>query len=221
MRYGELHRSLREDPGEAARWAGRTLSRIASGSLAVEGVLHPLGFLCLPLERSGRTGVCLHLWSPELPPPAPTTSPWHCHSWDLLSLLLYGRLGNLLGELSELSGPGGTHQAEDEGGLRVFEVDSRDGTDELRATDRTVRVSPAFGGSYTRGDVYTLPAGVFHRTVVTGEAATVALGTERPGGRDLSLGPPGLGRHRVNRRREGAGRTARLARRAAELLQED
>ncbi|WP_106398570.1 hypothetical protein [Actinocorallia populi] len=214
MRYGELHRRLREGSGsrEVAGWAARTLSRVASGSLDVAGVLHPLGFLCLPVERSGRTGVCLHLWSPELPPPASTTSAWHCHSWSLLSLLLYGRLGNELGELGE---------PEEGTGMRVFEVLSRDGVDELRATPRTVRVSPVDGGTYTRGDVYTLPAGVFHRTVVAGEAATVALGAEHPGLRDLSLGPLGLGGHRVRRRRQGAGRTARLARRAAELLQED
>lgn len=214
MRYGKLRRRLREGSGseDAVRWAARTLIRIAEGSLEVEGVLHPLGFLCLPLERSGRTGVCLHLWSPELPPPAPTTSAWHCHSWDLLSLMLYGRLDNLLGRLGGRGGDGA--------GLRVFEVISRDGVDELRATDRTVRVSPFFGGSYTRGDVYALPAGVFHRTLVTGEAATVALGADRSGGRDLSLGPPGLGGHRVRRRREDPARTVRLARRAAELLQE-
>ncbi|MEO3783557.1 hypothetical protein ABGB12_09515 [Actinocorallia sp. B10E7] len=210
MRYGELHRRLREGSGaeEVAGWAGRTLGLIASGSLPAEGVLHPLGFLCLPIERSRGTGVCLHLWSPELPPPASTTSSWHCHSWDLLSLLLHGRLSNMLGDLDD--GPD----------LRVFEVLSRDDVDELRPTDRTVRVSPSDGGAYTRGDVYALSAGIFHRTAVAGEAVTVALGAERPGGHDLSLGPPGLGGHRTRRRRSGAAQTVRLARRAAELLQE-
>lgn len=210
MRYGELYRRLREGAGfhEVAGWASMTLARIASGDLPVEGVLHPLGFVCLPIERSGGTGVCLHLWSPELPPLPATTSAWHCHSWDLLSLLLYGRLSNVLGEIH------------DGAELRVFEVLSRDGTDELRATDRTVRVSPSGGGVHAPGGVYALPAGVFHRTVVAGEAATVALGAERPGGRDLSLGPPGLGGHRVRRRRGGAAQTSRLARRATELLQE-
>ncbi|WP_344453033.1 hypothetical protein [Actinocorallia aurantiaca] len=210
MRYRELHRRLTEGSGtgEVAGWAARTLELVASGSLPAEGVLHPLGFVCLPVER-GDGGVCLHLWSPELPPPSPTTSAWHCHSWDLLSLLLHGRLSNVLGRL------------DDGADLRVFEVLSRDGTDELRPTDRTVRVSAADGGTYTRGGVYTLPAGVFHRTVVAGEAVTVVLGAQRPGGHDLSLGPPGLGRHRVRRGRDDPARTVRLARRAAELLQED
>ncbi|MDX6742991.1 hypothetical protein [Actinocorallia sp. A-T 12471] len=209
MRYADLHRlcatGSAPEVGQVTSWAGRTLADASAGR--IEGVLHPLGFLCLPVERHAGTGVCLHLWSPELPPAPTTTSLWHCHSWELLSLLLYGTLHNTLASLAE--GPD----------LRVFRVVSAPDGDTLHATDRTVRAEPSQGRTFTRGEVYRLPAGSFHRTDVTGETATVALGADRAGGHDMSLGPPGLRSHRVRRRRGDPRQTARLARRAADLLQ--
>ncbi|GAB2817567.1 hypothetical protein GCM10022221_14270 [Actinocorallia aurea] len=205
MRYAELHRRCEAGSApEIARWAHGVLTDASEGG--IDGVLHPLGFLCLPVERTSGTGVCVHLWSPELPPAPSTTSLWHCHSWDLLSLLLYGTLRNTLAGLAD--GPD----------LRVFRVVSAAGGDTLEATARTVRAEPSDGGTFTRGDVYRLPAGAFHRTEVAGEAATVALGADRPGGHDLTLGAPDLRSHRVRRRRGDPRQTARLARRAAELL---
>ncbi|ROO84038.1 hypothetical protein EDD29_1550 [Actinocorallia herbida] len=205
MRYAELHRLCSAGPApEVARWAHETLTEASAGR--IEGVLHPLGFLCLPVERHSGTGVCLHLWSPELPPAPSTTSLWHCHSWELLSLLLYGGLRNTLATLAD--GPD----------LRVFRVVSAPDGDTLEATDRTVRAVPSDGGTFTRGAVYRLPAGSFHRTEVTGETATVALGADRTGAHDLTLGAPGLRSHRVRRRRGDPRQTARLARRAADLL---
>lgn len=210
MRYGELSRRLREGSGPplVADWAGDLLASVASGGRDVPAVRHPLGFLCLPLERSGRLGVCVHVWSPELPPPQAVTSPWHCHSWDLLSLVLYGRIRNEVADVTD----------DEAGELKVFEVASSDGVDDLRATGRTVRAVTSDGGTFGTGEVYDLPAGVFHQTVADGEAATVALGAERTGGQDLSLGPPDLPAHRMRRLPSPAAETSRLAGRAAQLL---
>ncbi|GAA3233465.1 hypothetical protein [Actinocorallia longicatena] len=206
MRYGELYRRMRDGTTapDVPMWAREVLLEAAAGRISA--IRHPLGFLCLPVERTGRHGVCVHVWSPDLPASPPATSTWHCHSWDLTSLLLYGRLGNVLARVA------------DGRDYRVFEVASRDDADELKATSRTVRAVPSDGGTFGAGEVYALPSGVFHRTVTEGEAATVALGAERVSGRDLTLGPLDLSGHRSRRVASPPGETARLARRAADLV---
>ncbi|MEO5875245.1 MAG: hypothetical protein ABIS86_12590, partial [Streptosporangiaceae bacterium] len=157
--------------------------------------------------RTGRHGVCLHLWSQDVAPLA-TTSQIHCHSWDLVSYVLYGRLRNVVTR---------TGEGRD---LRVFEVLSRGDTDELRATGRTVRAVRGEAAAHGPGDIYSLPAGTFHSTLLeTGpDAATVALGVESPVSRDLSLGPLDLRPHQVRRMRCEPAETVRAARRAAALL---
>ena len=209
MRYEELY--LRMHDGTASSsipaWAGRVLSEVATGATPISAVRHPLGFLCLPIERTGRLGVCLHLWSPDVAPLA-TTSQIHCHSWDLVSHVLYGRLRNITTR---------TGEGRD---LRVFEVLSRGDTDELRATPRTVKAVSGETATHGPGEVYSLPAGVFHSTLLDAgpNAATVALGVESPIGRDLSLGTLDLRSHQVRRMRCGPAETARAAHRAAALL---
>jgi hypothetical protein len=209
MRYEELY--LRMHNGTAApsipAWAGQVLREIAAGVTPISAVRHPLGFLCLPIERTGRLGVCLHLWSPDVAPLA-TTSQIHCHSWDLVSHVLYGRLRNITTR---------TGEGRD---LRVFEVLSRGDTDELRATPRTVKAVRGETATHGPGDVYALPAGVFHSTLLDAgpDAATVALGVESPIGRDLSLGALDLRSHQVRRTRCEPTVTTRAARRAADLL---
>ncbi|MGH3838491.1 MAG: hypothetical protein ACRDSF_22770, partial [Pseudonocardiaceae bacterium] len=67
--------------------------------------------------------------------------------------------------------------------------------------------------------IYSLAAGVFHTTVVRGEAATVALGSSRPGIMDLSLGGIDRKTHRVRRQRCDRDETAHAARIVAERLE--
>ncbi|MCW2914441.1 MAG: hypothetical protein JWN52_2509 [Actinomycetia bacterium] len=211
--YGEIVRGTARDslPG----WALGVLEDVATGKRMIEAIRHPLGFLCLPVERRGQLGVCLHLWSPLLAHADTTTSQVHCHSWELISFVLYGRLSNVLAAIGE----GTTH--------RVFEVISHGDLDEIRATERTVRYVPGAAQTHRAGDTYTLPAGVFHSTVVEAghEAATVALGRTGMAGcghgpisGDLSLGPPGTPSHRVGRQRCDAAETARTARLSAKRL---
>ncbi|GGP76380.1 hypothetical protein [Streptosporangium pseudovulgare] len=261
MRYQELYEEMTGGRGgEALRgWAGRVLRDIASGASPVAGVRHPLGFLCLPLERTGEYGVCLHIWSGALPRAASTTSQIHCHSWDLVSHVLYGRVENVRADVGDAGGGagddagdgaagatggipghageatggnGGTpgHAGEATGGgggttvppgatHRVFEVVSDAGGDRVLPTPRTVRCAPGVSEVYGPGETYTLPAGVFHSSVVPGgETATIALGHGRPGRSDLSLGPLGLGAHLVPRHRCDARETARAALHAAGRL---
>ncbi|MFG1752504.1 hypothetical protein [Streptosporangium sandarakinum] len=243
MRYQELYEEMTGGRGgEALRgWAGRVLRDIASGASPVAGVRHPLGFLCLPLERTGEYGVCLHIWSGALPRAASTTSQIHCHSWDLVSHVLYGRVENVRADVGDAGGGAGDGAAGAAGGTpghageaaagdggttvppgathRVFEVVSDAGGDRILPTPRTVRCAPGVSEVYGPGETYTLPAGVFHSSVVPGgETATIALGHGRPGRSDLSLGPLGLGAHLVPRHRCDARETARAALHAAGRL---
>ncbi|WP_327583082.1 hypothetical protein OHA25_45465 [Nonomuraea sp. NBC_00507] len=187
MSYHGVHRLLRE--GRARSWALEVLAG------PVTAVRHPLGFVCLPLERDGARGgegVCLHLWSDSLAHAESTTSQIHCHSWDLVSHVLYGQMRNVHAVVSD-AGADATH--------RVFEVVSGADGDHISPTGRTVRHATGLVEVFGPGDTYTLPSGRFHSSVVPegGEAATIALGRGRPGSRDLSLGPLGAGPHHVSR----------------------
>ncbi|WP_243725960.1 hypothetical protein [Actinomadura rubrisoli] len=210
MRYEEIRGEI--VAGTAARtlpgWAGRVVEDIAAGRSPVPAVRHPLGFLCLPVERSGDLGVCLHIWTPEVTPAPSTTSPVHCHSWELLSFVLYGTVRNVRMDVDET--PGKATQ-------QVFEVVSRGDVDELRATGRAVRYAPGRSTTHRTDESYSLPAGVFHSTLIEDgqDAATVALGRQTPVSGDLSLGPLDATTHRVHRLRSDPGDSARALRRSA------
>ncbi|MGW2154078.1 hypothetical protein [Nonomuraea sp. NPDC001699] len=183
--------------GQARSWALGVLR----GSARPRAVRHPLGFVCLPLEREGGEGVCLHLWSDSLKHAESTTSQIHCHSWDLVSHVLYGQVRNVHAVVTD-AGSDATH--------RVFEVVSGADGDRILPTGRTVRHATGLVELFGPGDTYTLSADRFHSSVVPegGEAATIALGRGRPGSRDLSLGPLGAGGHHVPREPLDAEETA-------------
>lgn len=193
MSYRDVRRIV--TAGQAREWALEALERPLSA------VRHPLGFVCLPLERDGDEGVCVHLWSASLAHAESTTSQIHCHSWDLFSHVLYGQIRNVHVNVTD-AGEQATH--------RVFEVVSDASGDRISPTGRTVRHATGLVEVFGPGDTYTLPAGRFHSSVVPegGEAATVALGRGRPGSHDLSLGPLDAGPHRVSRQPLDPGETA-------------
>lgn len=222
MKYEEIRGEIRA--GTAARtlpaWARGVLGGILDGIAAdggprVPAVRHPLGFLCLPVERSGGLGVCLHLWTPEVRPAPSTTSAVHCHSWDLLSFVLYGTVRNVRMDVQEAAG-----EAAGGAARQVFEVVSEGDVDELRATGRAVRCSPRRSTAHRTGESYTLPAGVFHSTLIEDgmDAATIALGRQIPGGGDLSLGPLGTPTHSVRRSRSDFADTVRALRRSVRRI---
>lgn len=183
--------------GRARQWALKALSDLGG----VTPVHHPLGFVCLPLERDGDEGVCLHLWSGALSHAHTTTSQIHCHSWDLVSHVLYGQVRNVHAVVRDAAG-GATH--------RVFEVVSGGDGDHIHPTGRTVRHSTGLVEVFGTGQTYTLAAGRFHSSVIPegGEAATIALGRGRSGSNDLSLGPLDTTGHHVARQPLDAGETA-------------
>ncbi|MEU4543647.1 hypothetical protein [Nonomuraea dietziae] len=203
------HRAVHEEilRGGARQWALKVLADLGG----LRAVRHPLGFVCLPLERDGGEGVCLHLWSAAFPAADTTTSQIHCHSWDLVSHVLYGQVRNVHAVVEEADGDA-TH--------RVFEVISDAGGDRIEPTSRTVRHRTGLVETFGRGETYTLSAGRFHSSVVPehGEAATIALGRVRAGSHDLSLGPLDTPAHHITRGHLDAAQTARAARLIAEHL---
>ncbi|MEV0820498.1 hypothetical protein [Nonomuraea rubra] len=182
--------------GEARAWALAELSRPD-----LTAVRHPLGFVCLPLEREGGEGVCLHLWTDSLAHAESTTSQIHCHSWDLVSHVLYGQVRNVHARVDD---------ARDQATHRVYEVVSGADGDRISPTSRTVRHTTGLVEVFGPGDTYTLAADRFHSSVVPegGEAATIALGRGRPGSHDLSLGPLSGRSHHVSRQPLDAGERA-------------
>lgn len=203
-------------------WAIDTLRCVADESRPLRAVQHPLGFTCLPVERVGRDGVCVHLWSPWIDRAAPTTSPVHAHCWELTSYALLGRLDNQVMDVGDARDGvvSWASLADGRGLYRVLDVSSRREADELVPTDRFVHCWPGQRQAVRAGDVYSVPAGVFHATDVPAgtEAATVALGRLVPGAPDCSLGPPGSGPHQVRRRVCDADQTAAIARAIVDQL---
>jgi hypothetical protein len=190
--YDAIHRVM---TGQAAaeavpRWTLDALDEVADGRSELRAVRHPLGFLCLPLERAGERGVCVHVWSDRLASADATTSTTHAHSWDLLSYVLFGTLRNeRVTVVDEPETP--TH--------RLCEISSDPGGDQITPTFRLVRRAGSVGEVHHQGDVYRLPAGIFHDTITEGETATVALGSGRPGAVDFALGDLETGTHRIRR----------------------
>jgi hypothetical protein len=205
MQYANIDDAIRRGTATdwVPRWALELLREIASGRRELTAVRHPLGFLCIPAQRKGGHGVCVHLWTPAMRPTV-TTSQVHSHSWDLTSYVLYGTLHNQRIRVFEAPGMA-TH--------RIFEVRSHGDVDELHATARLVACAPELVSEHAAGCVYLLPAGEFHATVVPDaqEVATVVLGRNRSHAADLSVGPLHTSSHMVTRPRCNARETARAA----------
>ncbi|HEY3896421.1 MAG TPA: hypothetical protein VGL88_13765 [Pseudonocardiaceae bacterium] len=209
--YGSFHRAMRDGTAGQAipQWVSDLLGQIARDGTGVAGVRHPLGFVCLPVERTGGVGICVHVWSDSLPRASPTTSMVHAHSWDLVSYVLYGHVRNEVIDIID---------APQDAAYRVFEIRSGRDIDEVRETPRLVRYEIRTTELNNQGDVYALAAGEFHTTAVHGEAATVALGSARRGATDLSLGGIHRKTHRVRRHYCDHHETAHTARVVTERL---
>ena len=215
-------------------WAARTLRAVADGRHPLRAVIHPLGFTCLPIERAGRDGVCVHLWSPRTggAVPATSVSVIHAHCWALTSYALLGELENSLMTVADVvpaqcppaaltpaaAGPASPPASPV---YQVLRVRSQGDIDELSPTPRLVHCRESRRELITAGDTYDIPAGVFHATDVAAEAETVtiALGRMVAGIADLSLAPAGAVGHQVRRRRCDQDRTAATARHVLDRLQ--
>jgi hypothetical protein len=211
MNYTSLEHAIQE-PALQLSITGECremLFEIIDGRMPIAAVRHPLGFFCLPVLRDGDHGICLHLWTSRLPGAEPATSIVHCHSWDLVSFVLYGRVTHTLFSVDDdASGP-----------EWVFEVHSRGDVDEIVPTSRRVRSRRRNPQVTEPGNSYRLAGGQFHTSVAErgAEAATLVLGRTRDTA-DLSISGPDTHRHEIRRRRCSSGETSQIARIALEHL---
>lgn len=184
------------------------LEPIASGESPLCAVRHPLGFTCLPVLRDGIYGICIHLFGERRTPVRMSVSPFHCHSWDLLSHILYGVIGNQHVTVV----PGNTY--------RVFDTRTTASGDRLLPTEQTVDATAGPPDYWTAGTSYELAAGLFHASTVAGRApaATVVLGLHHPDKPDLTLGALDTPEHRMTRRLHSRAETISLARTALDRL---
>jgi hypothetical protein len=216
LRPGDHKQATEATRTAVTNWAINALESIADGCRPLLAVRHPLGFTCLPVERDGGDGVCVHLWSTRVDQARPTTSPFHTHCWELISYALFGRLDNRVMEVGDAREGivSWASLADGRGLYRVLDVRTQKETDELVPTVRYVHCWPDQRQAVQAGDVYSVPAGVFHATDVPAgtEAATVALGRLVPGAPDCSLGSLETDRHEVRRRLYDADETAAIAR---------
>lgn len=215
--YGKLSNSIAAGSAypEVSTWAVDKLRKVVAGHSPLRAVSHPLGFVCLPLERSGQFGVCLHFWTPATPDGAGlTTSQIHAHSWELESCVLYGELWNQRFQVQDaVVAASGNLRAPGNSVCRVVEVRSQDGTDELLPTERIVGYAPEQPTVVRTGESYSLPAEAFHVTWVDArsEVVTVALGKTVEGARNQSLGPLNSTAHTVRRQYMSVTETVTLA----------
>jgi hypothetical protein len=199
-----LHRAI-------PRWAAAVLCEVVAGRGDVTAVRHPIGFICLPLERTVEHGVCVHLWIDRLVRARATTSTTHSHSWDLISFVLCGMLCNELIEVTD--GPLGAR-------WRVFEVGSGPDGDEIRRTARLV---------HTRTRAASCTAAVTctpcRPACSTGRWRTARQrlsrsATGNPDATGLTLGDVDIATHRVRRHLCDRDETMHVASTVAERLAE-
>lgn len=177
------------EPGDARSiraLAQAVFDQILAGERAVQAVDHPLDFVCIPIVRTPRFGVCGHIWSHEH-----AASTIHSHSWHLHSEVILGAIANEV--FPAIARPGGGHE--------VVRVDSVGLTDRLIPTGLSVELRDPAIDVYRAGDSYTLEAGTFHRSLPVSPALTLTLirATILTGHHDqIVAGPPS--RTRTTRR---------------------
>src|SRR5215813_9920923 len=168
--------ALRDGDVAAVRlWTLNTLPEIIPEHLPAPAIQHPLGFACLPLHRSDEHGICLHVWEEN---GGYTDHIVHAHSWDLWSYVFRGAIFNEIVRVDD--------EAENPV-KRVYEVASGGRKDQIRATERLVKYVRSYVQEIRPGQMYRLPAGMFHRSWHRGLTATIVLGEHQKGLSNLAL----------------------------------
>ena len=156
--------------------------RMLTGQRVAEAVAHPLEFVCIPIVRTRRSGVCGHIWCDSRGSPT-----IHAHSWHLYSEVVAGAVTN---EVFRVAG-------RPDGEYRVVNIHSEDMIDRITPTGRNVRVDGGTAEVWRGGESYTLGANTFHRStpVPGGSVMTLVRATMLAGHHDRVLvRPPSLPR---------------------------
>ncbi len=193
---GQLDTALRRTAPEAlAELASvsRLILECVAGGANLSAVYHPLGFVSVPLAKTGDTMLRLHLWDPEV---GATPLPFHCHRWHLTGYVVHGHLQNkIVAALPANADPGdGTR-------LRVYREVVSQHSDEFERTDELVTPRVQSLEDVRAGQRYTMDAGLFHTTVnPSGQALVTIIMVSDRGAREMALGPvEGELRYRLQR----------------------
>jgi hypothetical protein len=152
-------------PGVSGRRSLRSLAcaefdRILAGRRLARAVDHPLDFVCIPIVRTPRAGVCGHIWSNTS-----AASTIHAHSWHLYSEVVLGAITNEVFQVSE----------QQDGDYQVLQVRTAGLTDRITSTSSTIRVSGTSTELCRDGSSYTLSASTFHRSTPIAAGLTLTL----------------------------------------------
>ena len=161
--------------GQGSELGAVNLAKSAIRAAASQGTpfrQHPLGFLRLRLSTfADRSQLLLHCWPEHQRAAQSSELLMHAHRFDVHSWLLQGEL--LDEQLRWVARPGGTYRLY---GTRTTEASSR-----LLPRSEVGDLVTASRITYSAGQCYTIPVGVFHRTSVPKTVRTVTI---------AYLGPP-------------------------------
>ena len=157
------------------------LNAVMDNPASVEAVWHPLGFMYIELLQKYGTSVRFHIWSAKFP--QRTSLGWliHKHSWGLSSYLMLGSLKNHVYEIASSADPPSS---------RIYRVGYQGLTNHLVATGNLVSHNLAVTQKVSKGSIYRLAPGIFHRTEVArnSDVATFVLAEDAAGQRNEVLG---------------------------------
>jgi hypothetical protein len=135
---------------------------------------HPLGFVHIVLMDSPNVALRFHIWIPGIRSVQEPAWLIHTHTFDLRSIVLFGKLENSLYKWEEDISPSEN---------RLYEVTYSDGISCIVATDRIGKIQDLSSLEVSKGRGYTVAYGDFHRTEVLEDqlTATIALATKHSG----------------------------------------
>jgi hypothetical protein len=152
--------SLGLSPGEVVRRV------LLSGALE-RATWHPLGFVHTQLESNDEYSVRLHIWPPGTRKAKSPDWQVHNHVFALTSRVLVGSVLNKTYDILDVDQRGAAKQ--------LYEFKYSDAGSELLPMQRYVSVSCASTHRYEVGDIYNVPRGVFHESIVEGSQLVATL----------------------------------------------
>lgn len=135
-------------------WVRHFLALVAKGECAPAAKLHPLGFHCIPVYRSGEFGLCVHGWLPGAQREQSPTSDMHMHTFDMISAVI---TGNVINKELDLVDEGSER-------FRIYEI-RKDGSEDVdvftdTGLDTAIREREAV--KVSAGERYEIGRSVYH-----------------------------------------------------------
>ena len=143
-----------DEAGPLRSWVRHFLGQVAKGECAPVAKLHPLGFHCIPVYRSGEFGLCVHGWLPGKQREISPTSDMHMHTFDMISAVIAGNVINKELELVD----GGADR------YRIFEIrkDGGEDVDVFSDTGLETAIEERNVSKVSAGEQYSIERFLYH-----------------------------------------------------------